>query len=325
MIGPLLFLIYVNNVPLSTVHSKTPMFADDSKCYRAIQNSTDSQLLQHDLNSLNKWSSEKNLIFNDKKCMVMRFTWKKSIEPPSYQLNQKPIIVANTQKDLGIIVSNDLKWSNHITHTVAKANRMLGFLRRNCTELTNMHCRRLLYLTLVRSHLSYGSEIWAPQGSSADLVLLEGVQRRATKFILQDYKSSYSTRLKLLNLLPISYWFEIKDLIFFYKCNAGVFEINIDQHTSHPSSRSTRFISSDQLRPNLCRSSSFRSSYFNRIIPLWNNLPSDIKSSSSSSTFKTRLYNHYFNKLDLDFDVQRPRTWKTFCVKCRTNNINCCS
>ena len=75
---------------------------------------------------------------------------------------------------------------------------MLGFLRRHCTQLTNIHCRRLLYLTLVRSHLSYGSEIWSPQGSSRDLVLIEGIQRRATKFITQDYHSSYSSRLKSL-------------------------------------------------------------------------------------------------------------------------------
>lgn len=97
------------------------------------------------------------------------------------------------------------EWSLHIRTCIAKANRMLGFLRRNCSRLTSMRCRRLLYLSLVRSHLSYGSELWAPQNSSNDLRRLEGVQRRATKFILQDYTSSYLARLKKTNLLPLSF------------------------------------------------------------------------------------------------------------------------
>jgi hypothetical protein len=131
---------------------------------------------------------------------------------------------------------------------------MLGFLRRHCTQLTNIHCRRLLYLTLVRSHLSYGSETWSPQGSSRDLILVEGIQRRSQhsktftfvcKFITQDYNSTYSYRLKSLNLLPISYWFEIKDLTFYYKCKSGGYEIDIDQYSTQPSLHTTCFSSSD--------------------------------------------------------------------------------
>ena len=78
---------------------------------------------------------------------------------------------------------------------------MLGFLRRNCTSLADIRCRRLLYLTLVRAHLCYGSEIWAPQSTSKDLLRIESVQRRATKYILQDYHSSYADRLKLQGYL----------------------------------------------------------------------------------------------------------------------------
>ncbi len=168
----------------------------------------------------------------------MRFTRKKILSPINYHLDNKEIKNVYTQKDLGIYVSDDLKWSCHIAHVAAKANRMLGFLRRHCTQLTNIYYRRLLYLTLVMSLLSYGSEIWSPQGSSQDLIiLLEGVQRRATKCITQDYISPYSSRLKSLKLLPISYWFELKDLTFYYKCKSVGYDININQYTSQPPSR----------------------------------------------------------------------------------------
>lgn len=326
IIGPLLFLIYVNDLPNSAKHSMVPMFADDSKCYRAIQNPEDRNLLQSDLTSLNNWSSMWDLKFNAKKCIAVRFSRKRDILPPAmYHLSQEPIMFTSSQNDLGILVSNDLKWSPHIANIVAKANRMIGFLRRNCTHFTDVHARRLLYLSLVRAHLSYGSEIWAPQGSCADLLRLESVQRRATKFILQDYKSSYSERLKKLNLIPISYWFEIKDIVFFYKCKSGIFELNVEHYTNHSIHRSTRSSSVGSLRPNLCKTSLFRNSYFNRIVFLWNSLSSEIKSSSSVTTLKTKLYLHYINKLNSTFDVDRPRTWNTLCTKCRSLQTNCCS
>ncbi|CAB4007908.1 RNA-directed DNA polymerase from mobile element jockey [Paramuricea clavata] len=181
------------------------MFADDSKCYRVIETSHDTQLLQSDLHSLCNWSSTSELKFNLKKCIGIRFSRKRLIESPEYSLNHELITLKSSQKDLGIIISNNLKWSPQINNIVSKANQMLGFLRRNCIHLTDMKCRRSLYLALVRAHLSYGSELWAPQSTSKDLLRIESVQRRASKYILQDYHSSYADRLKLLNLLPISY------------------------------------------------------------------------------------------------------------------------
>ena len=326
ILGPLLFLIFANDLPNAAKHSTVPMFADDSKCYRQITQPRDRNLLQSDLDSLHHWSSTWDLNFNIKKCAALRFSRRKTSAPTQgYVLNQKPIKFAATQNDLGILVSNDLKWSSHVINIVAKANRMLGFLRRNCFHLTDVNARRLLYLSLVRSHLSFGCEIWAPQGPSADLLRLEGIQRRATKFILKDYESSYPDRLKKLNLIPLSYWHEIKDIIFFYKCKSGLYELDTNQFINQPLHHSTRSSSGDFLRPNLCKTSLFRDSYFNRIVFLWNNLSSGIKASSSVAILKTKLYIYYTNKLNTVFDIDRPRTWKTLCSKCRSLQTNCCS
>ena len=91
-----------------------------------------------------------------------------------------------------------------------------------CAQMTDVRSRRLLHIALVTSHLSYASEVWAPQSSGRDLALLEGVQRRATKFILRDYELPYRLRLIKLNLLPISYWLELKDLLFFLNANRAI-------------------------------------------------------------------------------------------------------
>ena len=325
IVGPLLFLLYVNDLPDAAEHSKVPMFADDSKCYRVIETPQDTELLQSDLHSLCSWSTTSDLNFNLKKCTSIRFSRKRTKKSPDYNLSHQQITITSTQKDLGIIISNNLKWTPHISNIVSKANQMLGFLRRNCTNLTDIKCRRLLYLTLVRAHICYGSEIWAPQSTSKDLLRIESVQRRATKYVLQDYHSSYTDRLKLLNLLPISYWYEIKDIISFYKMKSGIYDLNPENYIDPPSQHFTRFSSTNSFRLNLCRTTSFRSSFFNRIVPLWNSLPEELKLSNSTVILKTKLKNHYQEKLKTVFDVDRPRTWKTICSKCRSCVVNCCS
>lgn len=327
VIGPLLFILYVNDLPDTTKSSTVALFADDSKCYRAIQSQTDRDLLQHDLDSMAQWSLTWQLRFNVSKSFLLRVSRKRVSSNYMYHLNNEPVTNVATHVDLGLIVSSELKWSPHIISCTAKANRMLGFLRRNCTLLTDIKCRHLLYLSLVRSHLSYGSEIWAPQGSSRDLTLLEGVQRRATKFILQNYELSYPERLRELKLLPISYWLELKDLIFFFKCLHGLFDFDISQFVTFSSNVVSRTRSNQQkmLKSNPCRTSLFRDSFFNRIVFLWNSLPLETRECSVFSTFKRKLHTHYVSKLDSTFDVDRMRTWKTYCSKCRSYNTTCCS
>jgi hypothetical protein len=114
VVGPLLFVIYVNEILNETTHNKTPMFADDSKCYRQITSTDDEQLLQCNINSLQDWSDKWELSFNVQKCSVMRFTRKKNVMPANYHLANEEIKSVNIQKDLGIFISDDLKWSNQI-------------------------------------------------------------------------------------------------------------------------------------------------------------------------------------------------------------------
>ena len=91
-------------------------------------------------------------------------------------------------KEFGVIVTDKLTWSSHIECVVAKANRMLGFLRRNRADI-GTNSNRALYISFVPSHLGYASEVWAPQTTVHQLCILERVQRRATRFILNcSYK-----------------------------------------------------------------------------------------------------------------------------------------
>ena len=103
---------------------------------------------------------------------------------------------------------------------------MLAFLRCNSVMSFTTGHRKLLYLTFVRLYIVYASELWAPS-TIRNITKIESLQRRATKFILNTH-ISYHERLSRLNLLPLTNWNEVKDLIFYFKCHAGHYTLPID-------------------------------------------------------------------------------------------------
>ena len=110
----------------------------------------------------------------------------------------------NTQKDLGVVVNNNLKWSSHIISSSSKTNQILGLLYRSSDPHFGMSVKHSLYLSLVRSYLGYADDAWMPLRIGG-LRTIEGVQRQATKYILgyPDALIPYKERFIKLNLLPV--------------------------------------------------------------------------------------------------------------------------
>ena len=95
----------------------------------------------------------------------------------------------------------------------SKAYRMLGLLHCCFSQFQSVFAKRTLYLSLVKSQAMCCSIVWRPN-LIKDITLVERIQRRATKFILNDYNSSYFDRLKKLNLLFLKYIFELNKVLF---------------------------------------------------------------------------------------------------------------
>ena len=146
----------------------------------------------------------------------------------TYKLNNILLGTYAAEKDLGVWITNDLTWNKQIYEQSARANGLLGYIKRNTRFILGTTVRLTLFLGLVRPHLGYATQIWAPQ--SIELTAkLERIQRRATRFILSlPYSStvSYNSCLQTLNLLRICYWHELLDLIFFFKITHGL--VNVD-------------------------------------------------------------------------------------------------
>ena len=136
--------------------------------------------------------------------------------------------------------------------------------------------KKRLYISLVRSHLSYCSQLWWPH-LIKDIINIERVQRKATKFRLNNYnRGNYKWRPQSLHLLPLMYWLELQDLCFLLKCFCDPHDnMNIWEYVSF-SSNNTRAAAANKLTHNLCRTSMTRHFYFNRVVRLWNSLPNSL-------------------------------------------------
>lgn len=163
--------------------------------------------------------------FNVKKCKIMRITRKKQPFTSTLFLNNTELEEVEEFKDLGVITDHHLKWNSNVNCVVAKANRTLELIKRTCTGLNDLKTLRTLYCSLVRSNLEYCSEVWSPY-SRKNIDKLEGVQRRATKFILKT-KDSYAARLEKLNLLSLEDRGVLIDVTFFFKALKEFVDIDV--------------------------------------------------------------------------------------------------
>ena len=122
----------------------------------------------------------------------------------------------NFNNNLLNYITNTLNWVEHYNLMTSRAYRQLGLLRRTFSS-PNISARKKLYLSLIRSKLTYCSPIWRPS-LIKHIELLETVQRRATKFILNNFELDYKSRLVHLNLLPLMLWYELADIMLLVKC-----------------------------------------------------------------------------------------------------------
>ena len=261
--GPLLFIIYVNDLPKSVSQDTTmAIFADDTKCYRPTKNSEDNKTLQSNLDNITIWCHEWKMDLNQTKCGVLHLTRSREPAITQYTVLDSPVNRSNSQRDLGMSITSDLKWNKQVQDISLKANKMLGFVKRTTHVICNQSVRKALYLTMVRSQLAYGSQVWAPQ-TVGNIQTIERVQRRATKFILSlPYRTdiSYKDRLEILNIIPLCYWQEYLDMVYVFKSLKNDSDSNILVKVS---TRETRSASNGiLLNVGKCRTVNYQNSYY---------------------------------------------------------------
>jgi len=146
VLGPVLFLIYINDLD-EGITNWILKFADDTKMFGRINNSQDAEGMQKDIDRLVQWSSEWQMLFNVKKCRTMHIG--KQLTEIEYRMNDRQLDTVKEEKDLGILIRNDMKSSSQCSQAYFKANRMLGIINRTI-EYKNKEIMLSLYKSLVR-------------------------------------------------------------------------------------------------------------------------------------------------------------------------------
>ena len=292
VLGPLLFLAFINDLPDSIKHSSTKLFADDCMLFRPIKNDADCTLLQQDLSSLEKWEKQWQMEFNPGKCTVMKITPSKQKEPISfdYFLHNQRLTETKSSKYLGVTFHHDLSWSEHINNTATKGNKTLGFLRRNFRRCTPS-VKATTYKTMVRPILDYASTVWDPaEGNTGDAGLLERVQRRAARFVFNNYSDRnpgcVTNMLNKLDWESLSNRRANSRLIMLYRfLNSN--ELKDSIHFLKKSDTRTR--GRDRLYQDHSKHPALHHSFFPRTIREWNKLPTSLTGAPSLDLFKAHL------------------------------------
>ena len=287
VLGPLLFLAYINDLP-TQVKSRVRLFADDTAIYLAVTQEKQSQTLQTDLHTLELWERKWDMEFNPTKCQVIHITRSKNIIPTSYYLHNTKLEATKSAKYLGVTISDNLSWNTHINNITKTANQTLGFLRRNI-KVHSEQLKSVAYQTLVRPQLEYCSTIWSPN-SECGIHQIEAVQRRAARWVKHDYRRTSS----VTEMLQSLHWRRLdlrridSRLSLMYKITNELVAIPLDDYLTL-TNRQSRHSHSLAFRLIDTHSDYYKYSFFPRTVFHWNSLPPDIPTLPTIDRFKAAI------------------------------------
>ena len=282
VLGPLLFSLYINDIS-SDIESEIRPFAVDCVCYREIKDEVDTIKLQRDIDRLGSLARKWGMRFQPVKCNMMQLTRKriKKIHA-SYTLGGTDLENVETIKYLGVTITSDLRWNTHVSNVCTKANRTLGFLRRNLYSCPQ-EVKEAAYKGQVRPVLDYGSSVWDPPG----VVLqeeLESVQKRAARFVTGNY--NYETG-RMTGILGQLKWESLKKrrkdnrLILLSKGLKGKASVPTDDLIQK--TRRCRNQHSMAFQTPISNTDVYKGSFFPRTIRDWNALPDSLISSAEDA------------------------------------------
>ena len=299
VLGPLLFLIFINDLP-SQILNPSLLFADDLKIYKEIPNKNEAQAfksIQEDLNRITKWCQDWRMEFSQPKSVFLcTGKYEPILTLGTHKLSSVPEI-----KDLGIIYTKRLKFKPYMTKIVKRAQRISYTILKKVT-IPNLLTYSIAFKAFCRPQLEYASEVWSPHTRS-DIKCLEKIQRRFTKYAIMKMSPyhdppPYQERLKLFKLTTLQYRRTIADLGFCFSsiydrefpCPIFKRKVRCPRNAPHPY----------QLHPPTARYNQTKNFINKRITKLWNKLPKKAFTPlpKTARDFRNRIKSLTIPKLD---------------------------
>jgi ribonuclease P/MRP protein subunit RPP40 len=286
VLGPVLFTLYINDLPMHCPNCTVKLFADDVKVYKLITTPDDRLTLQTSLDLICQWADVNKLDLSVEKCSYLQVGYTNLVL--NYKLNSEFISPSDSITDLGICVHSSLKSGPHCSSIVSRASArarliLKTFLSRNVRLLTRA------FTVYVRPLLEYCTPVWSPHYKK-DVDLVENVQRTFTRklfFICHLPATSYDNRLHFLGLQRLELRRIHFDLIYMFKLthNLTLSSLSNTLCFTNNSTRGHKY----KLHIQRCNKSVFSTYFTNRVAPVWNYLPVRIFCNDTLNAFKRNL------------------------------------
>ena len=293
ILGPLLFLIFINDLP-TNLETNTKIFADDTSLFSLVLNQIDSaSKLNRDLLRISDWAYQWKMSFNpdpSKQAVEIHFTKKRNhINPPTLIFSGTDVKVCESHKHLGLILDTRLAFDCHLKEKISKANKGIGLINR-LRKFLSRESLLTIYKTFVRPHLDYGDVIYDCPGNSTFVQKLESVQYNACLAITGCFRGT--SREKLYSELGIESLADrrySRRLFLFYKILNGLAPKYLSNHLP-PQNIALRNLRTRPLFQTQGRTERFRGTFFPFCTSTWNNLDSRIRDLPSISKFKSAIF-----------------------------------
>ena len=310
ILGPLLFLICINDLP-DGLSSNAKLFADDTSLFSVVHDiNTSAVELNSDLKKINDWAFQWKMTFNpdrSKQTHEIIFNRKlKKVTHPPLLFNNNNVSQVNFQTHLGVILDIKLTFEEHLKNVFNKANKTIGLLR----KLSNLLPRQTLvtiYKSFIRPHLDYGDVVYDQAFNNSFHAKMESVQYNACLAITEAIRGTSREKIYRelgLESLQLRRWY--RKLCLFYKVFKNehpkyLFHLILVICTSH-ATRTESNIPLIKTKHNF-----FKNSFFPSAIIEWNNLDPNLRNSNSISVFKEKILNFIRPSPNSVFDIRNPK------------------
>ena len=298
VLGPLLFLIYINDLP-EGIHSICKIFADDTSLFSKVYDKNKSQNeLNLDLQKISQWAFQWKMQFNpdqNKQANEVIFTRKFNItEHPPIKFNNNKVSKCASQKHLGLTLDSNLNFNEHIEEKINKCNKIIGLIKRLSVTLPRK-ALLTIYKSFVRPHLDYADILYDHPFNECFKSKIEKVQYSASLAITGAIRGTSRERLyQELGLEPLydRRWY--RKLLFFYKIINGLSPDYLQTYLKRPTDRAycTRATNKNNFDTFNTRTEYFKNSFFPYCVNEWNKLNQEIKNAESIFKFK------HFNNIE---------------------------
>ena len=298
VLGPLLFLIFINDLVNSSRKLKFILFADDTTIFLSHNNlDVLFNTMNQELENVHKWFSSNRLLLNLDKTNSILFSTKDIIHNHSLTIDNCVISEIDFVKFLGIFIDNKLLFTTHIKFIEDKISKSFGVLRKISSFLPSEVLKKIYY-AIIHPFILYGLEIWG-SASQSNLNKLRSIQRRSLKLFTSGNSSdNVNYPFVFSQILPLTFLHKFNILLKFFRyfiLNNSLLNQNLPNFSNY--NVSTRASVSFNFPIPFMRLSCTQRSFVYLGVSFWNSLPAHVQCSNNVSIFRSRLKFYLFQSL----------------------------